>query len=393
MSKIFIDETTLTNIANAIRTKLSTSEPIPVLQMDGKILSIPSGGGGGYDIPDDAFHLTGNCSYRFAYDGWSWFLRDHYSRITSGDIYYANEMFSQSHSLEEINITLNFAENYPEHGIANMFMGCSNLKVLPKMNNLSPKQAGGVFQDCNRLREIPHVDIDFTAMDNEENAWSCQWSNMFCGCHSLRKIAPIWLHTPRKCQYYSNILYYSFFQCTSLDELVDMPLSEAAQLDSPYDTNNECIWDGNAFDNAFYGCGRLKRLTFKQYDKGYKMANQFIDLSEQVGYTYSEYLITDFNSGISFADKVVNADDYARLKGTEDWYTTEIAFSRYNLTSAIETLNTLPDTAEFVNSYGASNIIQFRGDAGSSTDGGAIRDLPVELINEAAIKGWTVSLV
>ena len=45
MSKLFIEDTTLTAIGNAIRTKEGSTEPIPTTEMAERIANLPSGGG------------------------------------------------------------------------------------------------------------------------------------------------------------------------------------------------------------------------------------------------------------------------------------------------------------------------------------------------------------
>jgi hypothetical protein len=65
-----------------------------------------------------------------------------------------------------------------------------------------------------------------------------------------------------------------------------------------------------------------------------------------------------------------------------------VNYSRYNHDSAVETINSLPDTS----AYG-TNTIKFKGASGALTDGGAINTLTEEEIAVAAAKGWTVTLV
>ena len=50
MAKVFIEETTLTSIGDAIRDKAGTNELISPLDMPNAIINLPSGGGGG-DYP------------------------------------------------------------------------------------------------------------------------------------------------------------------------------------------------------------------------------------------------------------------------------------------------------------------------------------------------------
>jgi hypothetical protein len=67
-------------------------------------------------------------------------------------------------------------------------------------------------------------------------------------------------------------------------------------------------------------------------------------------------------------------------------------YSRYNHDSAVRTINSLPDASAYLATTSGTNTIKFRGEAGSSTDGGAINTLTAEEIAVATAKGWTVSL-
>ena len=98
---------------------------------------------------------------------------------------------------------------------------------------------------------------------------------------------------------------------------------------------------------------------------------------------------------------------YDQLKNRDDWYSCcsnnvtydgksmklALLFSRYNHDSAVETINTLPDTSAYLATAGGTNTVKFMGYSGALTDGGAINTLTEEEIAVAAAKGWTVSLV
>lgn len=98
---------------------------------------------------------------------------------------------------------------------------------------------------------------------------------------------------------------------------------------------------------------------------------------------------------------------YDQLKSRDDWYSCgsnsvtydgkslrlAMLFSRYNHDSAVETINSLPDTSAYLATAGGTNTIKFKKYAGALTDGGAIGTLTEEEIAVAAAKGWTVSLV
>ena len=115
-------------------------------------------------------------------------------------------------------------------------------------------------------------------------------------------------------------------------------------------------------------------------------------ISQDVGYAtrYSDVLYLVYGS----SKQVTNSDTYAALKDTEEWWTADINYSRYNHDSAVNTINSLPDTADYITSSGGSpNTVVFKGAAGASTDGGAINTLTEEEIAVATAKGWTVSYV
>ena len=68
-------------------------------------------------------------------------------------------------------------------------------------------------------------------------------------------------------------------------------------------------------------------------------------------------------------------------------------YSRYNLTSAMNTIRSLPDTSAYLATAGGTNTIKFNRAAGSATSGGGISSLSTSDIAIATAKGWTVSLV
>ena len=136
MSKIFIETDTLTGIANAIRSKTGDTQLIPTTEMATQIEGITTGGNvaeltitsnGTYRAPEgidgytpvvvnvpqdgsppaEALVITGNCNYRFARDGWNWFINTYSNQITTKDISNMNYMFTYCNKLEEIPFELN----------------------------------------------------------------------------------------------------------------------------------------------------------------------------------------------------------------------------------------------------------------------------------------------
>ena len=145
------------------------------------------------------------------------------------------------------------------------------------------------------------------------------------------------------------------------------------------------------FGGFVNACNRLKSLTFKTNNGTpivAKWKNQTIDLSNYVGYASKAENITGYNSGLTTATQITDDASYQSLKDNLDNWTVLIQYSRYNHDSAVETINSLPDTS----AYG-TNTIKFKGDSGSATDGGAINTLTSSEIAVATSKGWTVTLV
>ena len=124
-------------------------------------------------------------------------------------------------------------------------------------------------------------------------------------------------------------------------------------------------------------------------------ANQVINLSIWLGTADPSYasVLTVYNTGISEGDRVSDDTDYQAKKDNPNWYTDNYIYSRYNHDSAVETINSLPDTSAYLASAGGTNTIKFMGEAGSATDGGAINTLTEAEIAVATAKGWTVTLV
>ena len=207
-----------------------------------------------------------------------------------------------------------------------------------------------------------------------QTTYSTQY--FFKGCYSLRSVSPkllaqLWNR--------SSFNYSTMFEnCYSLDEVIGMPISSNSNSD---------------YNNIVNNCYRLKRFTFGTTSEDLSIHyNSVLDFSNYVGWANSSNKtnIIKFNSGITADKEVTDAASYELLKNNPDWFTTNVAYSRYNKISATETINSLPNggggTAE-------KSTIKFKGEAGSLTDGGAINTLTEEEIAVAVAKQWTVAFV
>lgn len=372
MSKYAINDTTLTAIADSIRAKGGTSDPIQVSNFASAIANLPSGGG----LPPEALTITGDCSYRFAYGGWDWFIEDYANQITMEDVTAADNMFTYS-KMTQIPIEINVS------GRVNSMFAQSKIEHLDglKLNNITG--CGYMFHQCEYLRS---VSFDLISFSNENE----QRSYMFQNCNSLRSLPNNLFDNiifPPTYVYYDAIYNGLCAYCYCIDEIKNLPVPDKT-------------YDNNAFSQVSYYNFRLKSFTFKtNVDGSAKTANlksQTLDLSSYTGYVSSSYhkrYILNYNSGITADKEVTDAESYAALKNDPDWFTVDIAYSRYNHDSAVETINSLPDTSAYLATAGGTNTIKFKGDAGSATDGGAINTLTEEEIAVATAKGWTVAFV
>ena len=375
----------LTNIANAIRQKGGTTEKLTLDAMPTAISALSTGGGGGVDIPDEAFVISGCCDYWDYYGKWDSFISAYANKWSTNNITDGKSMFHYSY-IESIPFDINFDNtNYINSGY--MFAGCGNLKEIGKIVNMYPAELTFFFNNCHNLRYLPQFENLNMERIHTYKYSSCV--NMFENCYSLRHIPEELLkqlYQLNCVNIYSSFLYSTFASCYSLDEIKGIN-PQTGEM-----TNN-------LFSRTFSNCSRVKNIIFDKQEDGtpyvVKWKDQVIELHNNVGHSYYEHLITTKNSGIT-ADKQVKDDaTYQALKNNPDWFclTENKQYSRYNHDSAVATINSLPDTSAYLASVGGTNTIKFNGTAGSATDGGAINTLTEQEIAVATAKGWTVSLI
>lgn len=287
--------------------------------------------------------------------------------------------------------------------INGMFNGCENLKKLPilktnELNKLEHEYASVVFNamfcKCSSLKEIPY---NYLSQLHNSTKWgapvigACQ--NVFHRCYRLRELPDLKFMNGSPmglggAAYTANAYIgngrYSLYNCYCLNEVVDMPLPSSTVANS-----------ADIFGN-FYSLYRIKNFTFMKVDGQVQeitnLSNMNLNL-QNCGYAPSGTNLDTYLDRQDNSAKVSTLEDYNRLKTDPDWWTDNADFSRYNHTSAVETINSLPDTSAYLATAGGTNTITFKGEAGSATDGGAINTLTTEEIAVATAKGWTVTLV
>lgn len=343
------------------------------------VVNVPQNGG----LPEEALLITGDCSSRFDGGYWNWFIEGYGNQITTKDITDCKDMFKYSPGLTSIPFDINcIKSDYYGYYFDFMFNKCYGVTNIGKIVNARPKQMNYMFSECNSLRYLP----EFVNPNFDKIHEGGPLNDIFDSCRSLRQIPKdflkeLWGLTTR-----SNYTIFrsGFSGCYALDEIRGLN-PQTRDMTS------------NMFSSTFNSCYRLKDVIFATQDDGtpytVNWKSQTIDLGrDYIGYAYDDSSILNYNSGITADKKVIDDTTYQALKNDPDWFTTKVEYSRYNHDSAVNTINSLPDTSAFLATNGGTNTIKFKGAAGSATDGGAINTLTEEEIAVATAKGWTVSL-
>jgi hypothetical protein len=410
MSKVFIEETTLTNIGAAIREKTGKNDLIAPSDMPKEIRGIVSGGGGGEDF--EPIVLTGNCKYACNGALAIKFIELYPDKITTDKMNDTSYMFTD-YPLTEIPFNINLVSNSTIAAMTNMFSNaknlkyisditytptsytdaayliynCSSLEHLPYIYNFYPSAMPNFCAHCYILKEIPDDYFDTWNFNRIKTYNYSTVNSIFAYCYSLRKIPVSFFEkikgsTINKTA--STTFYYNMVDnCFTLDEVVNIPVDY---------TNMKT----NMFGYTFRKCCRLKRITFETNEDNTPIkanwSSQSILLSG-AGYSTAPTFILDYNSGITEDKEVTDDVTYHALKNDKDWFTQNKSYSRYNRTSAVETINSLPDTSEYLATTNGFNSIQFTKGSGALTDGGAVDTMTEEEIAIATAKGWSVSFV
>ncbi len=421
MSKIFIERQTLKDIADAIRDRNFSEDAMTPAKMAEEIYNLPEAGSfspmelgsiditengeyhavdyedivgfasvnvnvptGGGDLPEEALNLTGSCKNKFYYDSWDWFIEHYGSQITTNEITDCSYMFLQS-KIKEIPFDINVADNSKCDSI---ITSCHQLRKAPYIKG-KPKTLDKLFSNCSRLTEIPEDLFDYLDLSTVQTS-TASFTSILEKCYSLRKVPQGFIdNVYNVATSYFNYIYYNGYNgLYVVDELKNMLIP------------THTAFTGSIFYNTFYNCQRLKSLTFKMNDDGTpivaRLKNQNLTLTASVGCVQSWSLkdITDYTDAHGIDEStMVNSDaTYQALKDHPDYWASMPEYSRYNHDSAVETINSLPDTSAYLAEVGGTNTIKFLGASGSKTDGGAINTLTEEEIAVAASRGWTVTL-
>ena len=373
----------LTAIGDAVRGKTGESEKLTLDGIAEKIRSMPA--------PMQKITISGNISGLFSEGFMNLYnngLKDYieFKDVTQcmGLVPYIDYVDTGSNlykdqNVEDLsNIVINFKENTSVRS-SNMFSYAIKLKKLPKLVNFKPDSLNHFFENCEQLQEIP----ESFYKDWEIGSYINQNSILY-HCSNLKK-APIGLFKKLQDKNYNSYSdcysYVCFSNCYKLQEVLNFPFPKNLPLDS---------W-ANSFEQIVHNTYSLSRFTFEPEAVGIVnkiYSNITLDFTDDVGYT-NGYWVNDFWSDKRISD----AETYAALKNDPESWTSRLEYCKYNKTSAVETINSLPVVQKASSTGDNTFIIKFKGDAGSATDGGAINTMTEEEIAVATSKGWTVTLV
>lgn len=306
----------------------------------------------GYIPTAEDLTFTTNTSYSFSNDRFSWLFNNYDGiKIKSGGN--SSYMFAYCHSITDLsNVSVTFP--FSASNVTGMFQDCQKLKYFPRMSG-NVESVYRMFYHCLAVEEFP--DNFFDNLKLEDNYYAQPGGSIFMDCQNLKKMPQLktFFDTSGEPPRYTdnNLLGQLFYGCSSLKQITNIPIPKKYQTTKIQQ---------NMFGSSFSRTYNLTNLTFAPIQKPLPWSGQVLDFTSNVGFK-----------------KVGYGDSTSQLN------------SVYNYNSAVETINSLPDTSVYLAEVGGTNTIQFYSNQGANTEGGAIGNLTAEEIAVAAAKGWTVA--
>ena len=281
----------------------------------------------------------------FQYGRFSWVLQNYtpsFSNIENAVECFA--FFKSNVNLTNLTFYMSKGNN---NNIQSMFYG-NNLSSFPHIVG-KVKNCSSFFYGSTKMKSIPDNFFDDFIFQESNTTVIC--GQIFYDCEELTKVPSLKAFkqlnsTPTPGQYY-NFYNNLFYNCLNLQEIRNLPIV--------YGINSEVR--NNFFNDTFYYTYKLSSFTFEPNQTA-RLSGQGLDFT-RTGYKYY---------GVHPKESVYNHD------------------------SAVETINSLPDTSAYLAEVGGTNTIKFYSYQGGNTEGGAIGNLTAEEIAVAAAKGWTVAL-
>lgn len=362
MPNVLVNDDSLKAIGNAIRGKNGETTTYKPAEMAAAITAISSGGSS--DVPtDEELTFSGDCQYLDYQGNIDWLFEKYKNRIKINNATQLSNSFYNSKLNELPDITVNFTDdNIYSKGFSTFACGMT-LKKLPSLNGTitnpaatSPYCLGQAFKDPLTAIKID-VPWDYITKlyvncpSSKTASLNYGEGEVFNGAKLKNHWDISYLKIKQKTpsSYYYSPYYYTFKGATSM-KMIKIPVfnySDGVNFNMFWETFNET-----------YAVSSIK------------------------------FYVIDEVSDVKWSKQVISLQNGSGWVGSNNYQNSE-----YNHASAVETINSLPDTSAYLATAGGTNTIVFKGEAGSATDGGAINTMTEEEIAVATAKGWTVSFV
>ena len=421
MANVIVNDTNLSNIANAIREKNGSSDSYKPSEMATAILAIEGGGGGYQPTEEDLTYWISGSNSPFTGATNTWIIREfgNQSVITfKSPSQNTGSLFSDFPE-EYFDATIVFNDSAAYMPVKAMFTGATSLKEIhgtirfPNNYNSYARidTAENMFSECNMLRSIQDdfIDADFCHWFNRTGSTYNRMYSSFYNCYSLREIPAFYFkmlgtntNGEQPGVYSANYGYTNMFQnCHALNKIENLFVISGL-------TNGNTV-SSNMFSNTFTNCHNIHKLTFQTNADGTPLTaawtNQTIDLTQYFSYASADTNMTGYNSGLTSSGKLYlstttpSTQSYKNNGLTTKWCV-QPDMAKYGHDQAVETINSLPDTS----AAGGGNTIKFndtlgwhsrylRGLTSNTEYNSSINKLTADEIAVATAKGWTVTLV
>ena len=377
MADYLIKDTTLTNIADAIRAKKSSTDTYTPAEMATAISSIETGGGGG-ELTEEDLTFTGDLRYFNYYGRMSKLIKKYGSKMKFNSV---NNLSNAFQGNDPLNSDFsNWTIDLYKCNLEQCFASHGSITAFPKLQG-TVVSLKNLFQFSDTLELIPD---DLFPADTEfiYKEWGQNYNGIFHRCDNLKKL-PLWfknmtftVNKDYNYNTYSTVYASTFYDCRNLKELT-LPI-----IPSPAKLRDNC------FNSTFQNVRSMRKFVFAPPPAG----------NEAVLWTHQTINLADnecgYNSSASGSKVIYDDETYNLYKNDPDARVRTLEYSFYNHDSALETIRSLP-YAQFVDipQSQLQNVIKFYGKSGEKTDGGAINTLTTAEIAIATNKGWTVSFV
>ena len=377
MADYLIKDTTLTNIADAIRAKKSSTETYTPAEMATAISSIETGGGGG-ELTEEDLTFTGDLTKFNYYGRMGKLIKKCGSKMKFNSVTDLNSAFMGNDPLNSD--YSNWTINLYKCKLDECFASHGSITGFPKLQG-TVTSLKNLFRSSDTLELIPD---DLFSADTKfiYNDYGQGYDGIFSNCYYLKKL-PLWfknmtftVNKDFNYSIYSSIYYNAFISCQNLKELT-LPIFPA-----PAKLRDNC------FIATFEAVNSMRKFIFAPPPAG----------NEAVLWTHQTINLADWQTGYnpsaSGSKVIYNDETYNLYKNDPDARAQTLEYSFYNHDSALETIRSLP-YAQFVDIPDSElqNVIKFYGKSGEKTDGGAINTLTTAEIAIATNKNWTVSFV